>query len=84
MHNNIRSSNLLLDSNDYLKVVNFDNTIKSKFKFDDCQSLYARVFDDEDANKRKTFECYNSRIKQFAIDLIFYYITRKFKLYNNE
>jgi serine/threonine protein kinase len=84
MHDDIRPSNLLLNDNDHLKVVDFDNTIKTRFEFDDCQSLYARVLSEKDANKRETFECHDSRIEQFVIDLVFYYMTRDFELYDNE
>jgi len=35
MHDDIRSSNLLLNDNDHLKVVDFDNTIKTRFEFND-------------------------------------------------
>lgn len=84
MHDNIRPPNLLLNDNDHLKVVDFNNTIKARSKFDNYQSLYARILNDEDANKCKTFKCYNSRVEQFAINLVFYYMTHEFEFYNNE
>jgi len=84
VHNNIRLPNFLLNGNNYLKVVDFDNTIKTKSEFDNCQLLYARVLNNKNANKRETFEYYSSCIEQFAIDSIFYYIIRDFEFYDNK
>lgn len=84
VHGDIRPPNLLLDGNDHLKVVDFDNTIKTGFDFDGCQPPYARVLGEEDANKRGTFGCHGPRTEQFAIGSVFYYMTRGFEPYDNE
>jgi len=84
VHGDIRPPNLLLDGNDHLKVVDFDNTTKAGFEFDGCQPPYARVLGEEDADKRGTFGCHGPRTEQFAIGSVFYYMTRGFEPYDNE
>jgi len=88
-HMNLRTitsglSNLLLDSNNHLKLIDFDNTTKARFVFDNCQPPYARLLGDEAANNRGTFRYHGPRTEQFAIDSIFYYMTRNYKPYDNE
>ena len=84
MHNNIRSSNLLLNDNDYLKIIDFNNTFTTKSVFDNYQPSYAKIFNNEIAENYKIFEYYSFRIEQFAINSILYYIIRDYKSYDNE
>ena len=83
-HGDIRPPNLMLDGNDHLKVVDFDNTAQKGSVFDGCQPPYARVLGDEGEDKRGTFGCHGPRTEQFAIGSNFYYITRGYEPYDNE
>jgi len=76
--------NLLLDSNDHLKLIDFDNTIEAGSVFDGCQPPYSRLLGDEAADDRGTFRYHGPRTEQFAIGSIFYYMTRDYELYDNE
>ncbi|KAL9123565.1 MAG: hypothetical protein Q9217_007013 [Psora testacea] len=84
VHGDIRPPNLLLDGNDHLKVIDFDNTTKAGSVFDGCQPPYARVLGDEAAENRGTFGCHGPRTEQFAIGSVFYYMTRGYEPYDNE
>ncbi|KAL9099377.1 MAG: hypothetical protein Q9163_005116 [Psora crenata] len=84
VHGDLRPPNLLLDSNDHLKVVDFDNTTKAGSVFDGCQPPYARVLGDEAAENRGTFGYHGPCTEQFAIGSIFYYMTRGYEPYDNE
>jgi len=83
-HGDIRPPNLLLDSNDHLKLIDFDNTTEVGSVFDGCQPPYARVLGDEAADDRGTFGYHGRRTEQFAIGSIFYYMTRGYEPYDNE
>lgn len=83
-HGDIRPPNLLLDSNDHLKLIDFDNTMEVGSVFDGCQPPYARVLGDEAADDRGTFGYHGPRTEQFAIGSILYYMTRGYEPYENE
>ena len=83
-HGDIRPPNLLLDSNDHLKLIDFDNTTEAGSVFDGCQPPYARLLGDEAADDRGTFGYHGPRTEQFAIGSIFYYMTRGYEPYDNE
>ena len=83
-HGDIGPPNLLLDSNDHLKLIDFDNTTEAGSVFDGCQPPYARLLGDEAADDRGTFGYHGPRTEQFAIGSIFYYMTRGYEPYDNE
>lgn len=84
VHGDIRSPNLVLHGNDHLKVVDFDNTAKTRSVFDGCQPPYARILEDEAAENRGMFGYHGPRTEQFAIGSVFYYMTRGYEPYDNE
>ena len=84
VHGDLRPPNLLLDSEDHLKVVDFDNASKTGSVFDGCQPPYARVLGDEAAEDRGTFGYHGPRTEQFAIGSVFYYMTRGYEPYDDE
>ena len=86
VHGDIRPPNLLLDGNDHLKVIDFDNTIEAGSVFDGCQPPYARVLGDEaaESESRGTFGYHGPRTEQFAIGSVFYYMTRGYEPYDDE
>ena len=83
-HGDIRPPNLLLDNDDHLKVIDFDNTIALGTTFDGCQPPYARVLGDEASGNRGAFGYHGPRTEQFAIGSVFYYMTRGYEPYDNE
>ncbi|KAI4165349.1 MAG: hypothetical protein LQ342_001217 [Letrouitia transgressa] len=83
-HGDLRPSNLLLDSEDHLKIIDFDSTAAVGAVFDGCQPPYARVLGDEAAEDRGTFGYHGPRTEQFAIGSVIYYMTRGHELYDNE
>ena len=85
VHGDIRPPNLMLDDQDHLKVVDFDNASKIGSEFDGCQPPYARLLGDEAAEDGwGTFGFYGPRTEQFAIGSVFYYMTRGCEPYDNE
>ena len=84
VHGDIRPPNLLLDGNDHLKIIDFDNTVAIGSIFDGCQPPYARVLGSEAAENPRTFGYHGPRTEQFAIGSVIYYITRGYEPYDNE
>jgi len=84
VHGDIRPPNILLDSTDHLKVIDFDNTVALGSVFDGCQPPYARVLGDEDAENRGTFGNHGPRTEQFAIGSVICYMTRGYEPYDDE
>lgn len=83
-HADLRPPNLLLDSEDHLKVSDFDCTTATGEVFEGMQPPYARVLGKEGAKDRGTFGYCGSRTEQFAIGSVIYAITRGFEPYENE
>lgn len=84
VHGDIRPPNIMLDSTDHLKVIDFDNTVALGSVFDGCQPPYARVLGDEGAENRGTFGNHGPRTEQFAIGSVIYYMTRGYEPYDDE
>ncbi|KAL8698698.1 MAG: hypothetical protein Q9201_006433 [Fulgogasparrea decipioides] len=83
-HGDLRPTNLLLDSEDHLKVADFDSTTAIGTVFDGLQPPYARVLGDEAAEARGTFGYHGPRTEQFAIGTLVYYMTRGCEPYDSE
>ncbi len=84
VHADIRPPNILLDSRDRLKVIDFDSTTIQGAPIQGAQPPYARVLGVEGGQDRGSFGDYGPRTEQFALGGIFYYMTRGYEPYDNE
>jgi serine/threonine protein kinase len=82
-HGDIRPPNLLLDSQDHLKLADFDNTAAVGTPFGVGIAPYARVLGDEGGEDRGSFGFLGPRTEQFAIGSVFYYMIRGYEPYDN-
>ncbi|KAI9808738.1 MAG: hypothetical protein M1825_003890 [Sarcosagium campestre] len=76
--------NVVLDSDDHLKLIDFDNTTETGSHFDGCPPPYARVLGDEAAADRGRFGYHGPHTEQFAIGSIYYYMSRGYEPYDDE
>lgn len=82
-HGDIRPSNLLLDSEDHLKLSDFDNTARVGEDVDVGTAPYVRVLGPEAGADCGTFGTLGPRTEQFAIGSVYYYLLRGHELYDN-
>lgn len=83
-HGDIRPPNLLLDSNDHLRLADFDNTARIGEEVDVGTVPYARLLGTEAGEDRGRFGFLGARTEQFAIGSVYYYLTRGYEPYDNE
>lgn len=83
-HTDIRPPNLLLDSQDHLKLSDFDNMIEIGTRADGATAPWARILGPEAGSEKGTFGRNGARLEQFAIGSILYCMTRGFEPYEDE
>jgi atypical protein kinase C zeta type len=83
-HGDIQPPNLLLDSDDHLKLADFDNTARIGEEVDVGTAPYTRLLGTEAGEDCGRFGFLGARIEQFAIGSVYYYLTRGYEPYDNE
>lgn len=85
VHADFRPSNVVIDSEDHLKIIDFDSTTTIGTPIVGAQPPYARVLGVDGGKKRESFGDFSPRTEQFALGgIFFYYITRGYEPYDNE
>lgn len=82
-HGDIRPSNLLLDSDDHLKLSDFDNTTLIGESLEAGGAPYARLLGPEAEADCGSFGALGPRTEQFAIGSVYYYLVRGYEPYDN-
>jgi len=84
VHGDLAPRNLLLDKDDHLKLVDFENLAVIGTESDGNQCPYARVLGPEAGSQRGSYGLYGAQTEQFAIGSIAYFMTRGYEPYENE
>lgn len=84
VHTDIRPPNLLLDSQDHLKLSDFDSMAEIGTLADGAAPPWARILGPEAGSEEGTFGLNGARSEQFAIGSILYCMTRGFEPYEDE
>ncbi len=83
-HGDIRPPNILLDTQDHLKLADFDNTMAIGTEVEVGTAPYAGVLGDEAGARRGTFGFLGPRTELFAVGSVFYYMIRGYEPYDDE
>ncbi|KAI4189954.1 MAG: hypothetical protein LQ346_005014 [Caloplaca aetnensis] len=84
-HGDLRPVNMMLDSQDHLKLIDFNDAAAVGAVFEGYQPPYARVLGEEARREdRGTFGYHGPRTEQFAIGSVMYYLTRGFEVYDGD
>ncbi len=84
VHTDIRPPNLLLDSQDHLKLSDFDCMAEIGTRAEGATPPWARILGPEAGSEEGTFGFNGARSEQFAIGSILYCMTRGFEPYEDE
>ena len=83
VHGDIRPANLLLSSENHLKLSDFDSAAKLGDISEGGAPPYARLQGAEAGSGNSTFGLVGARTEQFAIGSVFYYLTRGHEPYED-
>lgn len=79
VHGDLAPRNLLLDKDDHLKLVDFENMAEIGMDSDGNQCPYARVLGPEAGSQNGSYGVYGAQTEQFAIGSIAYLLTRGYE-----
>lgn len=83
-HGDIRPPSILLDGEDHLKLIDFDNTAAVGTDMRTCVPPYVRLQGDEAGEHRGDVGRVDPRTEQFAVGSVYYYMSRDYEPYGNE
>ena len=84
VHGDIRPPNVLIDSNECIKLIDFDLTAPIGNNDPGIQSSYSVVLRQEGEPNRWVWGDYTPQAERFALGSIFYLLTRGYEPYENE
>ena len=83
-HGDLRPENVLLNSQDHLKIADFDCANLLGSESETCTPLYGRLLGSEAGSDEGKAGRLSHRTEQFAIGSIFYYINYGFEVYDDK
>lgn len=83
-HGDIRPSNVLFDSDDHVKLSDFDRSIKVGEHLDSGTEPFARLLDEEGGQDRGTYGKAGPRTEQFALGSVIYSLVRGYDPYEDK
>lgn len=75
-HCDIRPANILLDTDDHIKLADFDLTVRAGQPLEVGTAPFARLLGEEGCQDRGTYGLSGPRTEQFALGSVFYAMTR--------
>lgn len=83
-HGDIRPPNVLFDSDDHVKLSDFDRSVKIGEFLDSGTEPFARILGDEGGQDRGSYGKAVPRTEQFALGSVIYFLVRGYDPYEDE